>query len=357
MKVAMVVETLHKRGGVERRTFELVRELLAAGHGVEVYANRWDPEVVRGFTVRRVPMLKLGRTVKPVSFSFFADLLVPKSPDVLVHTQARIKRYDVATLGVGCHRAFMDALGLTPDAFHRTVLGLEGEMFRPGRYRRLITNSRMCKEELVHYYGVPSEKITVVHNGVDCAEFSPERRLSLRESARAGYGLAPEDFTVLYVGAGFRRKGLDTLVRAAGLSGAKVLVVGRGGREEYDRLAEECGASIVWAGESREMSSCYAAADVFALPTRYDPFANSTLEALASGLPVVTTKRNGVAEILSDGADGFVIQPNDHEALAERLAALSDPSLRERMGARGRETVQPYTWKRTAEETLRAYDK
>ncbi|HEY3297840.1 MAG TPA: glycosyltransferase family 4 protein, partial [Armatimonadota bacterium] len=166
-----------------------------------------------------------------------------------------------------------------------------------------------------------------------------------------------------YVGTGFKRKGLDTLVKSVGTlennERVKILVVGSGNREEYERLAIECGigGQIVWAGQSSDVAHQYAASDVFVLPTRYDPFANSTMEALAAGVPVITTNKNGVSEILEDGRNGFVFSAGDHLGLGSRLASvLSDPVLAARIGSAGRETVCSMTWQRTAEETVCVYE-
>jgi UDP-glucose:(heptosyl)LPS alpha-1,3-glucosyltransferase len=368
VNIAIIVESYHAGGGVERRTHELVKGLRSSGHEVEVYANRWDPDLVQGVRMHRIPIFKLSRPLRPLSFSWFCYLATARSRHDLIHTQARVARYDVATLGVGCHRAYLDALGIDParapdGRLHRAILRIEQAMLRPGRYRRLITNSNMCRLELMKYYGVPAEGIVVVHNGVDSDTFSPQRTSELRDEVRRELGLSPDEIAVLYVGAGFRRKGLDTLIEAAarmdGRQQVRILIAGKGRRDEYERLAGSCGIGgrLLWTGQSADIVRRYAAADIFALPTRYDPFANSTLEALACGLPVVTTRTNGVSEILSDGTDAFVIEPNAPEMLADRLQSLAgDPDLRRRIGSAGRTAVEPYTWEKTTAETVRVYN-
>lgn len=355
LSVGIVIESLHTRGGVERRTTELVKGLLSAGHQVHVYANRWDPQVLDGVEYHRIPIVRLWRAMKPLSFAWFADMAIPRFHD-LIHTQARIYRFDLATLGVGVHRAYLDALGTRESGFDRAVLRIERAMFDRDRKRRVIVNSNECKTELIEYYGFPEERIDIIHNGVDSDAFSPETLKTLRPAARQEFGLSPDDVAVLFVGPGFQRKGLDTLVEAAGNLPANVrlLIVGRGKQEAYDKLPPE---RLIWAGKSDSMERCYAAADIFALPTRYDPFANSTMEALASCLPVVTTTSNGVSEILKDGENALIIGPNDPDALTDRLQALvGDAGLRERMGSAGREAVKPYTWQSTAEQTMAVYE-
>lgn len=369
LSIGIVVERFHSQGGVERRTFELVNNLVNAGHDVHVYANSWVRDCSFDVTFHHIPMLKLTRALKPWSFAWFASQLTSRSSHDLIHTQSRVFSYDLATLGVGCHRAYLEAAGIdhetAPDRrFHKTVLELERRMLSPDKFDagcRIITNSIKCKEEFVRYHSVPLSNIDVVRNGVDQDEFSPAKCMQIRDEYRMRMGISPDDIVVLFVGPGFRRKGLDTLLTAVSLLSSekhlKVLVIGR--EKEISMAANlNLANKIIWAGStgSREIIRCYAVADIFALPTRYDPFANSTMEALASGLPVITTTANGVSEILQDGRNAFIIDSNDHEALAERLRLLCrDECTRKRLAEAGREAIQPYTWQRTALETMNVY--
>jgi UDP-glucose:(heptosyl)LPS alpha-1,3-glucosyltransferase len=113
---------------------------------------------------------------------------------------------------------------------------------------------------------------------------------------------------------------------------------------------------VTFVGHVPHPEGYYAAADVFALPTFFDPFANVTLEAMASGLPVITTRQNGAAEILHSGVDGQIIaQGDDVQGLAEALAALQDPATRAAMGEHARETALKYGWEGPLEATLKVY--
>lgn len=369
LSIGIVVERFHSRGGVERRTFELVNNLVAAGHDVHVYANNWIRDCTFDVTFHHIPMLKLTKALKPWSFAWFASRLTSRSGHDLIHTQARVFGYDLATLGVGCHKAYLDAAGIdhetAPDRrFHKTVLELEKRMLSPDKFDagcRIITNSIKCREEFASYYSVPLSNIDIIRNGVDQTEFSPVKRAQIRDEYRIQMGISPDDIVVLFVGPGFHRKGLDTLLMAVSLLSSekhlKALVIGRE-KEISSAIDLNLAEKLIWVGSagSQEIIRYYAVADVYALPTRYDPFANSTMEALASGLPVITTTANGVSEILQDGRNAFIIDSNDHESLAERLRLLCrDEGVRKRLGETGREAIQPYTWQRTAVETMNVY--
>lgn len=378
MSIAIVVESFHAQSGVDRRTSELVKGLLSAGHEVHIYANRWDTNAAEGIIFHRIPILKLGRALKSLSFAWFCSALIPKSQHDLIHTQARIFRYDVATLGVGCHWAYIDAMGInpkkTPDKwFHRAVLRIEHSMFALKRFTegaRIIVNSNKCRYELISYYKVPAGSIDVVHNGVDQEAFSPAMRTDLWADARRDLGISPKDIVVLFVGTGFHRKGLNTLIDAIGrvqlrsspmADRLKLLIVGKGSKDEYNRLAAGMGIGerLIWVGQSdpNDIARYYAASDIFVLPTRYDPFANSTMEALACGLPVITTTTNGVSEIIRDEISGLIVEPNDAEGLSEKLQALAeDADFRQRIGSNGRKAVKPYTWQMATERTMTVYE-
>lgn len=186
----------------------------------------------------------------------------------------------------------------------------------------------------------------MAYNGVDAARFSPTPRFLYREAKRRDLGIGDGDLAVLFVGQGFSRKGLGTLLDALGslrLRGLalRLIVVGRGARGPWMARAERLGlgARVVFAGHVVDTDAFYAAADVFALPTFFDPFANATLEAMASGLPVITSRSNGAAEVLRPGVDGLVIdRADDVLGLAEALVSLTDPAVRAAMGERARET-------------------
>ncbi len=164
----------------------------------------------------------------------------------------------------------------------------------------------------------------------------------------------------LFVGSGFARKGLEVLARAAvrlvrrGRT-FRVVVVGKGDPAPYRRLLRNGGAEdrFVFTGPVAGAVDFYLGGDAFVFPTVYEPFSNACLEAMAAGLPVVTTAVNGAAEVLRDGESGFVLpDPQDDALLALRMDDLLDGELRRRMGAEARRAAMPLTPERNAAETL-----
>ncbi len=380
MRIAIVLPNFHDEGGVERRTSELVKGLLGEGHDMHVFANRWKDELVRATVgesrVHHVSMTKAGAAVKQLTFALNARRATARGGFDLVHSQARTMGEDVVTAGGGSHRAWLEVwrresssaverARLRMSAYHRLTLAMERAQYR--RCRALIANSQFSRDCFIRCNRVPESKLHVVHNGVDCAQFSPANRAKWRDPVRAELGLADDEVSVLHMGAGFFRKGLRELIdavalaRANGMKHLRLIIVGGGDRTEYEKHAAFQGLphSVRFIGARPNAERYYAAADIFALLSRFDPFANSTMEALASGLPVITTATNGVSEILEDGVTGFVVPTvRDIKLVADHLCAFVDSELRATMGAAGRALVEArFPWSETTRKTIDVYAK
>jgi UDP-glucose:(heptosyl)LPS alpha-1,3-glucosyltransferase len=188
----------------------------------------------------------------------------------------------------------------------------------------------MVAEEITQIYGYPSSKIDIIANGVPVTAFRPNSQQ--RSIERAALGLNDDDVALLFVGSGWERKGLRfaiDAIEANGDSRMRLLVAGRGNQRKYK---SRCAHFL---GVVRDLPTLYAAADIFILPTLYDPFSNASLEALAAGLPVITTRGNGFSEVIEDGVHGTVVEDSrDVSALVDAIHTWS--ILESRVGARSR---------------------
>jgi UDP-glucose:(heptosyl)LPS alpha-1,3-glucosyltransferase len=209
----------------------------------------------------------------------------------------------------------------------------------------------MVKEQIRRYYGTPESKIAVAYNGVDLNKYSPGNRSAWRAGTRHNLGIGKRDKLLLFVGSGFRRKGLETLIQSLpeaikALQGERLvtLVIGKGDNSDYLQMAKRLGVEdhILFLGPQSGIERFYSSADAFVLPTLYDPFSNACLEAMASGLPVITTGNNGAAEIIEEGKEGFVMASiNDPSELAGKIIpALSDAEV---MGMRARAKAEQFS--------------
>ncbi len=193
----------------------------------------------------------------------------------------------------------------------------------------------MVKDEIIELYGYPAEWIEVVYNGVPVEQF----RFTAEERARsrAALDLAEDDVAVLFVGSGWERKGLAPALRAVDeIDDPKLnlFVAGRGNERAYPSRHAR------FLGEIDDLAALYRAGDLFVLPTIYDPFSNACLEALAAGLPVITTDANGFAEIITEGEHGSVVEVGQAKPLADAIRFWSHgerrkaarPAILERAG-------------------------
>jgi len=193
----------------------------------------------------------------------------------------------------------------------------------------VVCNSRMVRDEIQRAFRVAPEKLHVIYNGVDLEHFHPRHAEALRGKARAELGCRPRDTLFLFVGSGFARKGLDAAIAALAQAANEsfwLLVVGRDRDEgRYKNLAKDL--KVLFLGGKEDVRPLYAAADCLILPTRYDPFPNTVLEAFAMGLPAIVSSRCGAAEIVEPGVNGWICEPDDAAGLA-RLMQGADQALR-----------------------------
>jgi len=370
MKVALVSIIFNTKSGSERRTYQLAKGLLEAGHEVEVFAARVE-DMDLGAKVNIVPMSAGPSFVKVKSFTSNVNRMLSGRPDIdVVHNQIRPFTDGIVTVGGGCHADYLERMGRGLSLFnplHRLILGMERKRYREGGCKAVITNSNLAREGILRHYPIPPDRVFVAYNGVDLAKFHPAIVSGKRVEIRNRYGL-DDGPVALFLGSGFGRKGLSTLIKALpvvtgmdqDIKNLKVLVVGKDDPASYIKLAKRLNVAdrLVFAGQTNEPEYFYGAADIFVLPTKYDPFSNATLEAMACGLPVITTAMNGVSEIITDGEDGFVLKDaDDHNGLAASLAYLSCEKARKQTGAGARLKAEGLTWEKTLGTTLDIYGK
>ncbi|MEZ4414318.1 MAG: glycosyltransferase family 4 protein [Gemmatimonadota bacterium] len=218
----------------------------------------------------------------------------------------------------------------------------------------VVAISEVMAQAIQADYGIAERQIHRIHNGVDLAEFSPERRRADRDRERARFGISADAFCVLFVGHNFRRKGLPELISALSRLGPDaenlvLLVAGRGTGEAQRRHLRswveraELVEQVVVAGDVVPVTRAYAAADALVFPSWHDAFGFVVLEAMACGLPVVTTRWAGAHEVVRPGEDGFVLEaPDDLEHLCEALRVLQDPRVCARMGIAARQQAEQF---------------
>ena len=314
-----------------------------------------------GVTLHRLTLPPAPAPARVLVLALAARLAVRRGAWDAVQSHERTLSQDVYRAGEGCHRAYLGAMGPRYHrraAYHRLLLSLEKRVFT--RTPQIVAISRRGADEIAKLYGVPAARLTVIYNGVDLDRYHPDNRARYRAAARQEAGVPADAWLALFAGSGFERKGLMTAVEAlARLDDARtrLLVLGKGDARPYQAMAERLGvaARVTWLGPRPDIERWYAAADALAMPTRYEPFGNVHLEALASGLPVVTTTQAGGAEAVNP-ACGAVVEPRDPAALAaalERLRGMDRGSLT----AAARAAAEPFTYARQVSGFEQIYER
>jgi UDP-glucose:(heptosyl)LPS alpha-1,3-glucosyltransferase len=331
-------------GGAELILMRTMAALAVRGVSVSVLAHHW-PANESGIEFIRCDPPRVSRARRETAFAETACARLKREGDALVQAHERIPCCDIFRAGDGVHAAYLEQrrrfegpLGraaLTLSAFHRAILRLERALFASPRLKAVIANSTMVADEIVRHFRFPRERIHLVPNGIELSRFRPGARDQYRAALRERLGTAPDRPVALLVGSGYARKGLATALKALALSRsrAELWVVGRDKRpQKFKQLAERLGigASLKLFGPQSDPLPYYAAADVLILPSIYDPFPSTVLEALATGLPVVTSTGCGAREVARRLDPGLVCDALDFDgtaaALNRALALAADPA-------------------------------
>jgi len=362
MKLAVICRPFSFHGGVETATAGLVGALVArGGYDVEIITSGGQYPVP-GASIRRLPVLRQPSAVRQLWFVLAARRAVERGGYDLVQSHERCLAQDVYRAGEGSHRAYLEAMGragLQVNPQHRLLLWLERRIFTLQSTRHIVAISARGKGEIERLYGTPPENVSVVYNGVDLARFHPENRQRWREETRADLGIPRDAWLVAFVGSGFERKGLGPLMEALatlGRSDVHLLVAGKGRLDAYRQLEGRLGlkGAVTWVAPLPAVERIYAAADAVALPARYEPFGNVHLEALASGVPVLTSAMTGGAEVVRNGVNGAVSESLEPSEIAAGLRVIRDGDAgRLALAARG--AAEPFTFAAQVDRLERIY--
>jgi len=361
LTIAFVRRGYSPTGGAEAYLKRLARGVIEAGHEAQLIAtNEWPEDQWPFGTITRL------RAESVIGFADELEQIRPQLHCDALLSLERVWSCDVYRAGDGVHRAWLarrrkfelplKQFARALNRKHRDLLHLEESLFAGRKAGRVIVASQMVKKEIVDLYGYPADRIDIVHNGVPPDKFRFDSEL--REKWREDLKLNPDQIALLFAGSGWERKGLLFAIQAMALCKnrkMRLLVAGRGNAAFYKtkRLRFWREEPVQFLGEVADISRVYAAADIFILPTIYDPFSNACLEALACGLPVITTGSNGFSEIIEDAVHGSIVNhAGNLVGLRDAIRFWSDPSRRAAARSANIERASQFDISRNVEQTL-----
>lgn len=374
MKIAVIRQKYSDFGGAERYTAALIESLLKAGHEVHVFANEWkmkdDGLKDRSIIFHHVPMLKGLSVLQVMSFAVNVRRLLKRHQFDIIHSFERTLYQDIYRAGDGCHREWLkqrrkiDPPGKSIlhriNPLHIALLWIEKQIFKEGNYKAIMANSLRGKKEIVDLCGVPENKIHVIYTAVDSKRFTGNHGQETKEKICRQFGINPDKPLLLFVGSGFQRKGLPVTLQALGLLPfpTHLIVVGKERLSPYQCMAKKLSvdSSVTFTGPIPDVAPFYAGADLFIFPTIYEPFSNVCLEAMAAGLPVVTSRINGASEMIIEGENGYVIEdPLNPAEIADKIQqglAISKIRIAEANG----NILKKLTWENHIRQVLELYE-
>lgn len=359
LKIVFVRRGYSPSGGAESYLKRLTHGIVVLGHEAQLVAtDDWPASDWSFGSINRV------EADSAIGFANELEKLRPQlGCDVLMSLE-RIWRCDVYRAGDGVHQAWLNRrrkFEMPLQRFvrgvnrkHRDILQLEESLFAKGAAGRVIANSEMVKKEIVDIYRYPADKVDIVRNGVPLDQFRFDP--ATREKSRADLKLKPDEIALLFAGSGWERKGLRFAIEAMELCRdrkLRLMVAGRGDARGYKPKRFFTEEPVRFLGEVADLRPIYAAADIFILPSIYDPFSNACLEALASGLPVVTTRDNGFSEIIENGVHGSVVDlPNNVSGLRDAIRFWLDELRRSSARSKVTELAAQFGISKNVEQTL-----
>ncbi len=379
MKVALIMQHIDtSRGGAETSLVQYATHLARRGCQVHIYTTS-PVKLSDGIVVHTIACRCPLRALRSLSFSRRVAKLLRHKHFNIVHAVTPTPGADIYQPRGGIARQtvqrniaartgrasrVLKRLSIAGNLNRRLMLQLEDQICRSPDRPVIAAVSDYVARQLRDEYGLGPPRVRVIFNGVDVQQADPQQAAEQRSRIRQRLGLGPETVVALFVAHNFKLKGLQSAIRAlVGVrqranSPTKLVVVGRDDPRPYRRLARRLGVAdqVLFAGSLHSTTFMYYAADLLVHPTFHDACSRVVLEALVCGLPVVTTRDNGAAEVIRDGQEGYVVDSgHDVAGLVGVWCCLMDPEARLTCSRQAVKRRQELSMERHVAEMLELY--
>jgi UDP-glucose:(heptosyl)LPS alpha-1,3-glucosyltransferase len=363
LKIAFIVHDYHRHGGHARYVAELVSRF-KKDHEVHVYTSIWEepnPEKIHFHFVPSFRLTALTTILSFIPFAFFRSF----SGFDIVHSQGLCGfRQNFVTAHI-CNKAWYTMSELngvklsTKKKINKYIVTwLESFFYKTLSWTRIIAVSEKIKQDLISYYGVNEKKIGVIYHGVDIERFSPNNAGKIRSEIRNKLKIGENEVIFLCVG-DWQKVGFALAKSLKLLESGKLLIVSKTPKDMIMADLKENNVTnrVVYVGPTNSVENYYYASDVFVFPSYYDAFGLVVTEAMACGLPVITSFSVGASELIQNSYSGLLIDSSwDIAQLASAMNILSqNPNLRQKIGSKGRDIIQEYNWDECAKKTMDYY--
>lgn len=380
LKVAFIIDRFLPSRGGENYFSLLARELSRRGHEVHVFTMEADKTPVSEYQIHSIPVLRYPRCLRILSFLIQSRRIVRHNDFDIIHGVGLSLAMNVFNPHAGVEHVYLkqEFRSITNRCYyfykllkrylspqHYLIAWIQKRQYLSQKVKKIIAISTMVKRNIIQYYQIPEEKIEVIFNCVDLDRFHPRNRELYRGKKRTAINMDQDTLLLIFAGNNYRLKGLDPLLQALVLlrrwapdKPFRLLIAGRGQRGRYLRKAKKMGVSdlTIFLGAVKEIEQYYAASDIYVHPTFYDSCSLTVLEALASGLPVITSRFNGAADvILSDKGGKILDDPAEVEDLARSIFYFFDEERRNEARVITRKWMEKYSPNSNVEGTLRVY--
>lgn len=381
MNIALAIENFSIHGGgAESYAVELARTLVSEGWEVHLFGHSWDGEPSQA---RFHPIPRLPRWVPPsiriVDFALRHRRMVAEYDFDVILGFGNTVAMNVYQSHGGVHAVsnagklravrnpllrFLKRLALLVTPKYHARAWIESAPFRMHDRPVVVAISDMVRDDMAEYFHLNKDEIRLVYNGIDGARFSSPGRADGSIRKKLGF---QQEVLFLFMAYDFRKKGVDFLVEAAGRLRNRVghgrfgiVVVGRPPSPALNRLVDRLGLkdTVVFPGSTREPEKFYRECDVFVLPTFYDACSLVVFEAMAAGLPAITTVYNGAAGIIHDRIDGAILEdPADIDRIADAMERFLDREVLRAAGEAAGRTAGHFTLERNHRAMLEIFRK
>ena len=322
-KIAILKNRFDKIGGLEKQTLLIANKLIQKNHNLSIITSKQNDNIplkASFYFIKKIPFFSF---LKIFFFNQQAKKIILKQNFDIVLGIDRTTFQTHIRAGNGVHRSFLEKRKIYESKFkyylckinplHRLILKYEKKAFENKDLKTIFVNSKMVKDEILKYYKVEEKKITIIHNGIDIKKSERDFKNSFlkREEILKNLNLDPNKFYFLFIGNDYKRKGLLFLLKAAAnlQKDFHILIIGKDKNiKKYKKISKILNLQnkTTFLGPKKDISKYYQIADVCTILSTYDPFANTTIEALSMGLFCITSKENGGSEIINN-QNGYIV--------------------------------------------------